>query len=169
MAMTLSFLFCTAFSLASSPAIHETRHTNTKQTQAHGLRPVGLLASKVLCLTGRRPWAWERLNADVSVLIDGPPFDEHLAQLAARIERIAGKDEQVGRLARFQGAVCLVDSKEGGGPGGKRFQRNLARQAASYQIGNGKERKILGGKQVALARRLGKCEFQSCLVQQMSE
>src|SRR5437588_547393 len=125
MAMTLSFLFGTAFSLASSAAMHGAKNTNSKQKQAHGTRPVGLVAGKTLCPTGRRPWAWERLNADVSVLIDDPSFDEHLAKLAARVERVAGKDEQVGRLARFQGTVCLVDSKEGGGPSGQRFQRNL--------------------------------------------
>src|SRR5438270_9274561 len=110
MARTLSFLFGTTLSLASS-AMHGTKNTNSKQKQAHGQRPVSLVACEALCPTGRRPCAWERLNADVSVLIDGPPFDEHLAQLAARVERVAGKDEQVGRLARFQGAVCLVDSK----------------------------------------------------------
>src|SRR5205807_538603 len=37
------------------------------------------------------------------VFIDGPPFDEHLAQLAVRVERVARKDQQVGRLLRLQG------------------------------------------------------------------
>src|SRR5438034_6694798 len=81
----------------------------------------GLLAFSTSSAAPDHPTASKSVNRTPRemrlVLIDGPPFDEHLAQLAARIERIAGKDEQVGRLALFQRAVCLVESKEGSRPG----------------------------------------------------
>src|SRR5258708_3058640 len=71
--------------------------------------------------------AREICEYDLSVFIDSPPFDEHLAQLAAGVERVAGEDQQIGGLARLQAAVCLVESEQGGRPGGQGFESNLAR------------------------------------------
>src|SRR5882672_9831471 len=43
-----------------------------------------------------------------SMRIAGPPVDERAAQPAGRVERVAGEEEQVGRLARFDGAMTYV-------------------------------------------------------------
>src|SRR5207302_2799205 len=77
------------------------------------------------------------------VLIDSPPFDEHLAQLAARVEWVAGEDQQVGRFARLKRTLSFVETKQGGGPRRQGFQGHFSRQAAFYQISNGEKRKIL--------------------------
>src|SRR5438552_17768828 len=78
-----------------------------------------------------------------SILIDRPPFDEHLAQLAARVEWVAGEDQQVGRFARLKRTLSFVETKQGGGPRRQGFQGHFSRQAAFYQISNGEKRKIL--------------------------
>src|SRR6266404_3673838 len=44
----------------------------------------------------------------LSVRIAGPPVDERAAQPAGRVERVAGEKEQVGGLARFDGAMTYV-------------------------------------------------------------
>src|SRR5437773_12542059 len=85
------------------------------------------------------------------VFINGPSFDEHLAQLAARVQGVAGEDQQVGRLARLHTAVRLVEAEEDGGAGGQCFEGSLAGQTIAYQVSDGKQRKILGREQFALA------------------
>src|SRR5579871_2922463 len=99
------------------------------------------------------------------VLIDHPPFDEHLAQLAARIEWVAGENQHIGRLARLNGAVGLVEAEQRGWPGRQRFERHLTRQAAFYQIGDGKQWEILGGQQIVPIGGLRECKFQMRFVE----
>src|SRR6516162_11092973 len=82
------------------------------------------------------------------VFINGPPFDEHLSQLAGGVERVAAEDEQVGRLPRLNGPMGLVEAEQGGRPGGQGLQGDLARQPAAHQVGNREERRVLGRDQI---------------------